>query len=38
MATICRSPSFEPLSLRRTHSRFAGSNQSLNGAPFLTFR
>jgi hypothetical protein len=33
MATICRSPSSEPASLRRTRSSAAGNTQSLNGAP-----
>ena len=31
--TICRSPSADPASLRRTRSSAAGSTQSLNGAP-----
>ena len=31
--TICRSPSSDPESLRRTRSRAAGRTQSLNGAP-----
>ena len=30
---ICRSPSSEPASLRRTRSRAPGRTQSLNGAP-----
>ena len=33
MATIWRSPSLDPASLRRTCSSAAGSTQSLNGAP-----
>ena len=33
--TICRSPSGDPASLRRTFSREAGNIQSLKGAPFL---
>jgi hypothetical protein len=33
MATIWRSPSSDPASLRRTRSSAAGSTQSLNGAP-----
>ena len=34
MATIWRSPSSDPASLRRTRSSAAGNTQSLNGAPF----
>jgi len=33
IATICRSPSSELPSLRRTRSNAVGSTQSLNGAP-----